>query len=137
VHDHGGVVRVRLDLEYDGRAFSGWAVQPGLRTVAGVLADAVSTVTRTPAERLGLVVAGRTDAGVHATGQVCHLDLGGSVWAAVPGRADRPPEEALGRRLRGVLPADVRVRRVSVAPPGFDARFSALRRRYAYRVCDD
>jgi tRNA pseudouridine38-40 synthase len=130
-------VRVRLDLEYDGTAFSGWAVQPGRRTVAGVLTDALATVTRTPGERLGLVVAGRTDAGVHATGQVCHLDLPVPAWQGLPGRGSHPPAQALARRLRGVLPADVRVRRVQVAPVGFDARFSALHRRYAYRICDD
>jgi tRNA pseudouridine38-40 synthase len=139
-------VRVRLDLEYDGGDFSGWAVQPGRRTVAGVLTEALATVTRTPGERLGLVVAGRTDAGVHAAGQVCHVDVPADAWAGLPGSPDRhrpgggaarPPAEALGRRLLGVLPADVRVRAVTVAPPGFDARFSALRRRYAYRLCDD
>lgn len=130
-------MRVRLDLEYDGTAFSGWAAQPQRRTVAGVLTEALARVTRTPGERLGLVVAGRTDAGVHATGQVCHLDLSAATWATLPGRGARTPEDALGRRLSGVLPADVRVRRVSTAPAGFDARFSALRRRYAYRICDD
>jgi tRNA pseudouridine38-40 synthase len=128
---------VRFDLEYDGGDFSGWAVQPGRRTVAGVLVEALATVTRTPGEQLGLVVAGRTDAGVHATGQVCHADVPAEAWAALPGRATHPPADALARRLCGLLPGDVRVRRVAVAPPGFDARFSALRRRYAYRVCDD
>jgi tRNA pseudouridine38-40 synthase len=133
----GGLVRVRLDLEYDGTDFSGWAAQPGLRTVEGVLTEALATVTRTPGERLGLVVAGRTDAGVHATGQVCHLDLPEAVWARLPGRATCLPQEALARRLRGVLPCDLRVRQVCLAPPHFDARFAALCRRYAYRICDD
>jgi tRNA pseudouridine38-40 synthase len=130
-------VRLRLDLEYDGTDFSGWAEQPGRRTVAGVLGQALATVLRTPSADLGLVVAGRTDAGVHATGQVCHVDVPVGAWAVVPGRSDAPPEAALLRRLRGVLPGDVRVRSVRPAPAGFDARFSALRRRYAYRLCDD
>ncbi len=82
------------------------------------------------------MVAGRTDAGVHATGQVCHVDLPAPAWAAVPGRSTLAPGEALVRRLQGVLPADVRVGSARLAPSGFDARFSAVRRRYAYRVWD-
>jgi tRNA pseudouridine38-40 synthase len=105
--------------------------------VAGVLGEALATILRTPPADLGLVVAGRTDAGVHATGQVCHLEAPLDAWAAVPGRSDAAPEAALVRRLRGVLPPDVRVRSARPAAPGFDARFSALRRRYAYRLCDD
>jgi tRNA pseudouridine38-40 synthase len=133
----GGLLRVRLDLGYDGTDFSGWAVQPGLRTVAGVLTGAVATVTRTPPAALGLVVAGRTDAGVHARGQVCHLDLPAEAWWALPGRSGATPADALLRRLRGVLPPDIRVHAAAPAPPGFDARFSAQYRRYAYRVDDD
>jgi tRNA pseudouridine38-40 synthase len=129
-------VRVRLDLDYDGTDVSGWAAQPGLRTVQGLLEDALARVLRLDVPP-STVVAGRTDAGVHATGQVCHVDLPQAAWEAAPGRSDTPPEQALRRRLAGVLPDDVRVRRVQVAPAGFDARFSALRRRYAYRVCDD
>jgi tRNA pseudouridine38-40 synthase len=128
---------VRLDLGYDGTDFSGWAVQPGRRTVAGVLGDALATVLRVPPDALAIVVAGRTDAGVHATGQVCSVDLPERAWQALPGRSDALPGQALLRRLRGVLPADVRVTGATVAPLGFDARFSALRRRYAYRICDD
>jgi tRNA pseudouridine38-40 synthase len=105
--------------------------------VAAVLGEALATVLRTPSADLGLVVAGRTDAGVHATGQVCHVDVPVAAWAALPGRSEGPPEATLLRRLRGVLPADVRVRSARPAPAGFDARFSALRRRYAYRLCDD
>jgi len=132
-----GDVRVRLDLGYDGTDFAGWAVQPGLRTVAGVLTAALETLLRTPGERLGLVVAGRTDAGVHATGQAAHVDVPAAAWAALPGRSDLPPDAALLRRLAGLLPPDVRVHGAAAAPAGFDARFSALRRHYAYRVCDD
>jgi tRNA pseudouridine38-40 synthase len=128
-------VRVRLDLGYDGTAFAGWAAQPGQRTVQGVLTGALATVLR---HDVALTVAGRTDAGVHATGQVCHLDVPPAAWEALPGRAvGRSPAEALLSRLAGVLPADVRVHGVRVAPPGFDARFAALSRRYAYLVCDD
>ncbi len=119
-------VRLRLDLAYDGTDFSGWADQPGRRTVQGTLEAALATVTRLPAVRL--TVAGRTDAGVHARGQVAHVDLPAGV-AADP--------DALARRLGRLLPDDVRVRQASVAPAGFDARFSAVWRRYAYRICDD
>src|SRR5664280_909463 len=84
----GGLLRVRLDLDYDGTAFVGWAAQPGQRTVAGVLAEALGTVLRTDPEQLGLVVAGRTDSGVHATGQVCQIDCSPASWSALPGRSD-------------------------------------------------
>ena len=130
----GDVVRLRLSVAYDGTEFSGWAVQPGRRTVQGVLEAALGTVLRI--EPPGLTVAGRTDAGVHARGQVCHVDVPEPAWRVTPGRSDRPPGEALVRRLAGVLPADVRVLSAEPAPPGFDARFSAAWRRYAYRVAD-
>ena len=128
-------VRVRLDLGYDGTDFAGWAAQPGRRTAEQTLAEGLARVLRLP-EPPRLVVAGRTDAGVHATGQVCHVDLPEQVWAAAPGRSERPPAEALVTRLAGVLPTDLRVHGARIAPPGFDARFSALRRRYAYRISD-
>ncbi|WP_422631809.1 tRNA pseudouridine synthase A [Pseudokineococcus basanitobsidens] len=135
----GGVVRVRLDLAYDGAGFSGWAAQPGRRTVEGELTAALSRVLRSAPPRL--VVAGRTDAGVSARGQAAHLDLPADSWRSLPGRSggrpDGPaPGEALVRRLAGVLPEDVVVRSARPAPPGFDARFGALSRRYAYRVAD-
>jgi tRNA pseudouridine38-40 synthase len=132
----GEVVRVRLDLAYDGTDFSGWAVQPGRRTVEGELSAALTTVLRS-GEPVRLTVAGRTDAGVHARGQVAHADVDADAWARVPGRSDRSPEEALSARLAGVLPADVTVSRVSRAAAGFDARFSATSRRYLYRLADD
>ncbi|MBA2558735.1 MAG: tRNA pseudouridine(38-40) synthase TruA, partial [Propionibacteriales bacterium] len=123
-----GVIRLRLDVTYDGTDFSGWARQPGLRTVQAILEDAIATVLRLPETRL--TVAGRTDAGVHARGQVCHVD--------VPVAALAPVQPArLTHRLARMLPPDVRVRRVAAAPAGFDARFSAIWRRYAYRICDD
>ena len=128
-------MRVRLVLGYDGSAFAGWAMQPGQRTVEATLAAALATVLRLE-QPPRLVVAGRTDAGVHARGQVCHLDVPQESFAATPGRSDVTPDRALIRRLTGVLPPDVRVQGVTLAPAGFDARFSALRRRYAYRVSE-
>jgi len=127
-------VRLRLDLGYDGTGFSGWAIQPGLRTVQGTLQTALGTVLRCPSPRL--TVAGRTDAGVHARGQVAHVDLDPAALSAIQGRMDSP-EAALLRRLAGLLPPDVVVHRARPAPPGFDARFAALHRRYAYRLADD
>jgi tRNA pseudouridine38-40 synthase len=129
-------VRLRVDFAYDGTDFSGWAAQPGRRAVESELSAALSRVLRAP-EPVRLVVAGRTDAGVHAAGAVCHADVDETAFAALPGRSDRTPQEAAVTRLNGVLPPDVVVRGVQVAPEGFDARFSALRRRYRYRLCDD
>ena len=136
-HYAGAVtLRIRIDLSYDGTGFSGWAAQPGRRTVEDTLSDALTTILRSPTP-VRLVVAGRTDAGVHARGQVCHADVDPAGWKKVRGRSGRPLEESAATRLRGILPADLTVRRVSLAPDGFDARFSALRRRYLYRICDD
>lgn len=129
-------LRVRVDLAYDGTDFSGWAAQPGLRTVEGELTAAVTTILRST-EPVRLTVAGRTDAGVHARAQVAHFDPDPAAWAALPGRSERSPQQAAATRLRGILPTDLAVRAVTVAPPGFDARFSALRRRYRYRIHDD
>jgi tRNA pseudouridine38-40 synthase len=122
------VLRLRLDLAYDGTDFSGWAAQPGQRTVQGVLEEALGRVLRLP-EPPQLTVAGRTDAGVHAEGQAAHVDVPPEAWAGVA------PDRVLWS-LAGVLPPDVRVRALAPAPAGFDARFSALWRRYCYRVCD-
>jgi len=127
-------VRIRIDLAYEGTDFHGWATQPRLRTVQGELEAALAMALRVP--EAVVVCAGRTDTGVHARGQVTHLDVEESVLATSAGRSDDPPAEALLRRLNGILPPDVRVRRVVEAADGFDARFSALWRRYAYRVAD-
>jgi len=127
-------VRLRLDLAYDGTGFHGWATQPSLRTVQGELEAALATVLRV--ESVGVTCAGRTDTGVHARGQVVHLDVEPDVLSAAAGRSTAPAPEALLRRLNGVLPVDVRVQRAAVAPDAFDARFSALWRRYAYRIAD-
>ncbi|ROP30231.1 tRNA pseudouridine38-40 synthase [Couchioplanes caeruleus] len=119
--------RLRLDVSYDGGDFSGWAAQPTRRTVAGVLTEALGTLAGTDVP-LGLTVAGRTDAGVHATGQVCHIELPTEVWERL--------RDSLLRRLAALMPPDARVRAVTPVPSTFDARFSATFRRYEYRVAD-
>lgn len=118
------VLRWRIDLAYDGGGFHGWATQQGLRTVQGELEHWITMVLRLdcPAQ---LTVAGRTDAGVHARRQVAHVDLDSGRDAT-----------QLARRLARVLPADLVVRSVTRAPAGFDARFSAIWRRYVYRLWD-
>jgi tRNA pseudouridine38-40 synthase len=122
----GGLVRLRLDVAYDGTALHGWARQPAQRTVQGDLEQALSTVLRSD---VVLTVAGRTDAGVHATGQVAHCDVPRALW--------QEQEHRLVRRLRGVLPPDIAVPAVTEAHPDFDARFGALGRHYVYRLTDD
>ena len=136
----GGFLRIRLDLAYDGGPFSGWAVQPGLRTVQGVLEEALGLLVR---RKVRVTVAGRTDAGVHARGQVVHLDLTEVEWLGLNRGVELDPAVALLRRLRGALSRGlgdltgaIEVHRVTVAPEGFDARFSALWRRYSYRIAD-
>ena len=121
----GGLVRLRLGIAYDGTALHGWARQPGPRTVQEELETALATVLRIPVR---LTVAGRTDAGVHATGQVASCDVPADTWAEQAGK--------LLRRLRGVLPADIAVTTAEVAHPDFDARFAALARHYVYRLTD-
>lgn len=158
-------MRIRLDIAYDGTHFRGWAKQPGLRTVQGTIEDALARIvgpaaaiergngsdsatsggSATPGEKTGLgprlVVAGRTDAGVHATGQVAHVDLDEQQWARVAtrnGRGASDPAGSLAARIRGVLGhyPDVTVSRTALVPEGFDARFSAVWRRYRYRLAD-
>ncbi|MDQ1623144.1 MAG: tRNA pseudouridine38-40 synthase [Actinomycetota bacterium] len=136
----GGFLRIRLDLAYDGGPFSGWAVQPARRTVQGTLEQALELLIRRP---IRVTVAGRTDAGVHARGQVVHLDLSRDEWLGLNRGAELDPAVALLRRLRGALSRGlgelsgaIEVHRASVAPVGFDARFSALWRRYSYRIAD-
>jgi len=138
--------RIRLDISYDGTHFNGWSRQPGLRTVQGVLEEALRTLFRRHEPAPTLTVAGRTDAGVHARGQVAHLDLtpeqAGSLLRPRKARNaadDVDAAAALCRRLMGILgssDSDVVVTAASMAEPGFDARFSALWRRYEYRVAD-
>jgi tRNA pseudouridine38-40 synthase len=122
----GGLVRLRLAIAYDGTSLHGWARQPGQRTVQGELEQALAMVLR---RDVSLTVAGRTDAGVHATGQVAHCDVPREIW--------EQHREKLVRRLRGVLPPDIAVPAVVEAPAEFDARFGALARHYVYRLTDD
>ena len=133
-------MRLRLDLAYDGGDFYGWAKQPTLRTVQGVLEDALHKVLRVnkddASEPLRLSVAGRTDTGVHASYQVCHLDVSEDVLQNCVGYTNLTPVKALEYRLCGVLPKDISIHSVSIAPSGFDARFSALDRTYVYRISD-
>lgn len=135
--------RIRLDLAYDGTDFTGWARQPGLRTVQGVLEEALSTLFARAGEPPRITVAGRTDVGVHAVGQVAHIDLEPAQLAVLDRRprgrgAASAGAESLARRLNGIVgqAADVQVLSARPAPPGFDARFSAVWRRYEYRIAD-
>ncbi|HEX7825552.1 MAG TPA: tRNA pseudouridine(38-40) synthase TruA, partial [Mycobacterium sp.] len=112
IESDGGHVRLRLDISYDGTEFAGWAPQAGQRTVAGVIEETLSTVFREPVR---LVTAGRTDTGVHATGQVAHVDVPSAAlgFAYPRTRRDGDPEFLpLVRRLARFLPADVRVRQI-------------------------
>ena len=111
---------VKVTLEYDGTGFSGWARQPGLRTVEGTLHEALDAVYP---RWDGLAVAGRTDTGVHATGQVASLDVEGG-----------PPSERAAEALSAALPEDVAVVAADEVSESFHARFSALSRSYRYRV---
>ena len=125
--------RLRIDLAYDGSGFSGWAIQPDLPTVQAELETAVARALRLDGAAVRTVVAGRTDSGVHATGQVCHVD--------VPAESVDAPEDPgpqLLKRLRGALgkTSAIWITGVEIAPPGFDARFSPLARRYEYRIAD-
>jgi tRNA pseudouridine38-40 synthase len=113
------VPTVRLDIEYDGTGFRGWARQPGLRTVQGELETALATILRQPVE---LTVAGRTDTGVHALGQVASFQT-----------SVEPPQD-LTRRLNGIGPDDVAITAAEVVPDGFDARRDAKSRSYRYRL---
>ncbi|WP_237233169.1 tRNA pseudouridine(38-40) synthase TruA [Rothia nasisuis] len=147
-------VRVRIDFAYDGGPFAGWAKQPGLVTVQGVLEEALAYVFRHP---IFTTVAGRTDAGVHALHQVAHFDVTQGSWEQLPGRSQEAPAVALRRKLRGALSralADaeaqlgvpsrlqgylqqaITVSTVEQVPRSFDARFSALERSYRYLLED-
>ncbi|WFN90749.1 tRNA pseudouridine(38-40) synthase TruA [Arcanobacterium wilhelmae] len=136
--------RIRIECAYDGAQFHGWAAQPGLRTVQGVLEDALATILREP---ITLTVAGRTDAGVHAAGQVAHFDVSRERWEALPGRSTFTPGDSLVRRVNAITAAgsreagiagytDVVVKSAREVPETFDARFSALWRAYTYRMAE-
>ena len=122
LYPESGFLRLRIDLAYDGTNFSGWAVQPDRRTVQEEVEKALTTATQSKIET---IVAGRTDAGVHATGQVIHVDV---------------PEtlnlDDLSYKLNRMLDTDVRVMKVAAVDGPFNARFSALRRHYTYKILD-
>ncbi|MGJ0117646.1 tRNA pseudouridine(38-40) synthase TruA [Williamsia sp. MIQD14] len=123
-------VRLRLDIGYDGTDFAGWARQPGQRTVCGEIEAVLTTILREP---VVLTVAGRTDAGVHAIAQVAHCDIAAS---ALDTRSLQNDPSQLIRRTARMLPTDVRIKAAAVVSTDFDARFSALRRHYRYRLTD-
>jgi tRNA pseudouridine38-40 synthase len=123
LYPESGFRRLRIDLSYDGTNFSGWAVQPDRRTVQQCIEEAISTVAQAKAET---IVAGRTDAGVHATGQVIHVDLPESLEL-----------DDLAYKLNRILDEDIRINQIQIAPTAFHARFSALRRYYEYRILDE
>ena len=123
LYPESGFRRLRIELAYDGTNFSGWAVQPDRRTVQACIEEALSKIARVNVET---IVAGRTDAGVHATGQVIHVDVPESLVL-----------EDLGYKLNRILDEDVRINNIEIAPPAFHARFSALRRYYEYRILDE
>jgi tRNA pseudouridine38-40 synthase len=122
LYPESGFLRLRIDCAYDGTNFSGWGKQPDRRTVQEEIEKAIATITQS---KIDSIVAGRTDAGVHATGQVIHVDV-----------PDSTNLEELGYKLNRILDTDVRIMNVSVAPPAFHARFSALRRHYTYKILD-
>lgn len=126
----GGFSRFRIDLGYDGTDFQGWAKQPGLRTVQSELVAALEKIFGPDEHDFALRVGGRTDAGVHALGQVCHIDL----TVEQMKRLGRTPFGAT--RLQSLLPSDIVIYAVEPAPEGFDARFSAIGRSYRYLIAD-
>jgi tRNA pseudouridine38-40 synthase len=123
LYPESGFRRLRLDISYDGTNFSGWGIQPDRRTVQQAIEEAIRTVAQSKAET---IVAGRTDAGVHATGQVIHVDLPESLELT-----------DLAYKLNRILDEDIRINQITIAPPAFHARFSALRRYYEYRILDE
>jgi len=122
-----GFRRLRIDIAYDGTAFFGWATQPDRRTIQDLVEEAIARISRSDVES---VVAGRTDAGVHATGQVIHVDLPDAVFS------DDLTYIDLRYKLNRILDEDVRIMQIGDAPSGFHARFSALRRIYTYKILD-
>lgn len=128
-----GFSRLRIDFGYDGTDFYGWSKQPELRTIQGAFLEALTLIFGEDENDFGIKVAGRTDAGVHALGQVAHFDLTAEQLA----RLGRYTVADIAHKLNQLLPADIRVNKVALAPAGFDARFSAINRRYRYRIADN
>ena len=134
LNPEGGFRRLRIDVAYDGTNYSGWAIQPDQRTIQGAIEDAISRLVRRP---IKTVVAGRTDAGVHATGQVLHVDIPEDIETS----RYRPEEniwdfEHLKYRLNQMLAEDIRILKVDTAAVNFDARFTATARHYRYKLLD-
>ena len=123
LYPESGFRRLRIDLAYDGSNFAGWAKQPDQRTVQECIEEALATVSQSTPET---IVAGRTDAGVHATGQVIHVDL-----------PEKLSLDDLVYKLNRLLDQDIRVHKIDIAPEAFHARFSALRRYYRYKILDE
>ena len=123
-----GFRRLRLDIAYDGTHFFGWATQPGHRTLQELIEEAISRISQTD---VASIVAGRTDAGVHATGQVIHVDVPDAIFERELTYLD------LRYKLNRILDDDVRIMKITDAPEGFHARFSALRRHYTYKILDN
>jgi tRNA pseudouridine38-40 synthase len=122
LYPESGFLRLRIDLAYDGTNFSGWGKQPDRRTVQEEVEKALTTATQSKIET---IVAGRTDAGVHATGQVIHVDVPDSLNL-----------DDLSYKLNRMLDTDVRIMKVAIVNGPFNARFSALRRHYTYKILD-
>ncbi|MEY3129317.1 MAG: hypothetical protein RL405_637, partial [Actinomycetota bacterium] len=129
----GGFTRLRIDFGYDGTDFFGWSKQPELRTIQAAFLEALTLIFGESEIDFSLRVAGRTDAGVHALHQVAHFDLTETQLA----RLGRETIDDIAYKLNRLLPSDIRVAAVGVAPAGFDARFSAINRRYRYRLADN
>jgi tRNA pseudouridine38-40 synthase len=130
-HSVDGLTRFRMDFAYDGTDFTGFVKQPKHRTVQGDLLAAMSIILGETTNDFGMRVAGRTDAGVHASNQVVHVDLSTEQLKRL-GRSNN-----MVAKLNKMLPESIRVHRFEPAAPGFDARFSAIYRRYRYQISDD
>ena len=128
LYPESGFRRLRIDIAYDGTNFFGWGAQPDRRTLQDLIEEAISRISRTDTES---IVAGRTDAGVHATGQVIHVDVPDAMFEGELNYID------FRYKLNRILDEDVRIMNITDAPAGFHARFSALRRHYVYKILDN
>ena len=128
LHPESGFRRLRIDIAYDGTNFYGWGAQPDRRTIQDLVEEAISRISRVDTES---IVAGRTDAGVHATGQVIHVDVPDAIFDGELNYID------FRDKLNRILDEDVRIMSITDAPSGFHARFSALRRHYVYKLIDN
>ncbi len=134
LNPESGFRRLRIDLAYDGTNYAGWAKQPDQRTLQGSVEEVLEKLVRIP---VNTVVAGRTDAGVHASGQVLHVDIPAILEAS----RYRPDEDIwdfdhFKFRLNQMLMEDIRILKVASAPANFDARFTATSRHYRYKLLD-